>query len=275
VTSQTDRPTTDPPADSQAVLDARNAGFWDELCGSSLARQLGITDASAESLARFDTAYLGHYPYLLSYLPGDQLRGAQVLEIGLGFGTFSAQIAARGAVLHGVDIAKGPVEMVRHRLRLAGEDPADRVVQGSALDLPQASDSFDFVFSIGCLHHAGDLARAVGEVHRVLKPAGTAVVMLYNRYSARQLRRVVLPGLLRRVRSAREVRKMYDTNQAGEAAPHTDYVSRREVRRLFGDFAGVSIDARNFDPLPYIPRRRLLGNVDRLLGLDLYITARK
>ena len=44
-------------SDSQTALDDRNAGFWDELCGSSLARQLGITDASAESLARFDAAY--------------------------------------------------------------------------------------------------------------------------------------------------------------------------------------------------------------------------
>ena len=32
---------------------------------------------------------------------------------------------------------------------------------------------------------------------------------------------------------------------------------------------------RNFDNTRFIARERLLGNVDRLLGLDLYITARK
>ena len=37
-------------SDSQTAPDDRNAGFWDELCGSSLARQLGVDDASAESL---------------------------------------------------------------------------------------------------------------------------------------------------------------------------------------------------------------------------------
>ena len=109
----------------------------------------------------------------------------------------------------------------------------------------------------------------------MLRPGGTAVVMLYNRYSARQLKRVVIPALLRHGRSAKEVRGMYDTNAAGESAPHTDYVSPRDVRRLFRDFDSVAIDARQLDPLPYIPRQRLLGNVDRLLGLDLYITARK
>ena len=257
------------------ALDVENAGFWDELCGSSLARQIGVTDASAESLARFDAAYLGHYPYLAAYLPSRQLRDARVLEIGLGYGTLSGQLLSRGARLEGVDIAAGPVEMVRHRIRLAAQDPSDRVVQGTALDLPHENDRFDFVYSIGCLHHTGNLPRSVAEVRRVLKPGGTAVVMLYNRYSARRLKRVEIPRLLRRGRSSAEVRGMYDSNAAGESAPHTDYVSRRDVRRLFGSFSEVSIDARNFDPLPYIPRPRLLGNVDRLLGLDLYITARK
>jgi SAM-dependent methyltransferase len=267
--------TTGTETDGQVALDARNASFWDELCGSALARQVGVTSASAESLARFDAAYLGHYPYLLSYLPDEGFRGAPVLEIGLGYGTLSGQLIGRGAELHGLDIAAGPVEMVRHRLRLAGQDRVDRVVQGSALELPHPEGAFDFVYSVGCLHHTGDIPHAVSEVHRVLKPGGTAIVMLYNRYSARQLRRVVLPSALRRGRSAEAVRGMYDTNAAGEVAPHTDYVSRREVRRLFRDFSLVLIDKRNFDTVGRIPRAWLLGNVDRVLGLDLYVTARR
>jgi SAM-dependent methyltransferase len=123
------------------------------------------------------------------------------------------------------------------------------------------------VYSIGCLHHTGDLPRAVAEVHRVLRPGGRAVVMLYNRDSFRLLMQRI------RGRTPEQLRGAYDSNAAGEAAPHTDYVTRRQVRELFADFARVRIDARNFDNLPYIPRRRLLGNVDRVLGLDLYIVA--
>ena len=90
VTSETEHRTTQPPAgSSQGALDAENARFWDELCGSSLARQVGVADASAESLARFDAAYLEQYPYLISYLPEGALAGASVLEIGLGYGTLS------------------------------------------------------------------------------------------------------------------------------------------------------------------------------------------
>lgn len=259
----------------QTELDGRNSSFWDELCGSAMARELGITDASSESLARFDASYMETYPYLSAYLP-ERLDGQNVLEIGLGYGTLSSALAARGASYYGADIANGPVEMSRHRLRQAGSrDAEDRVVQASALALPHEDESFDRVYTIGCLHHTGDIPRAVDEVHRVLRPGGTAVVMLYHSQSFRQLVKVELPKLLRRRRSTEQVAALYDTNAAGDAAPHVDYVSRSDVRRVFMRFAEVHIDVRNFDSTRFIRREWMLGNVDRLLGLDLYITARK
>jgi SAM-dependent methyltransferase len=263
------------PIAKQPALDERNAAFWDELCGSSMARSLGITDASPESLRRFDEEYLSHYPYLLPYLD-HPLRGAEVLEIGLGYGTLSGELMRRGASYHGLDIAEGPVQMVRDRWRrTGGQDAETRIVQGSVLELPFTDARFDYVFTIGCLHHTGDLPRAVREVGRVLKPGGIAVVMLYNLHSYRQLVKVRIPELRNRRRSRDQVAAMYDTNAAGEAAPHTDYVSARQVRELFADFRSVEIDRRNFDNLKYVRRERLLGTVDRLLGLDLYITARR
>lgn len=260
---------------SEPDLDERNAAFWDELCGSSLARELGISDASEASLRRFDAAYMDLYPYLRDYLD-HPLDGAEVLEIGLGYGTLSGELMSRGASYHGVDIAEGPVEMVRHRWRLAGGSDADqRVVQASVLDLPFGSTRFDFVFTVGCLHHTGNLPRAVDEVRRVLRPGGTAVVMLYNAYSFRRLVKVGLPALVQRRRTTTEIAALYDTNASGTAAPHTDYVSPAQARRLFVAFSSIAIDRRNIDSLPYVPRLRMLGTVDRLLGLDLYITARR
>ena len=261
--------------DPTTALDERNATFWDELCGTSMARKLGITDASPESLRRFDEEYLSHYPYLQQYLDLP-LAGAEVLEIGLGYGTLSGQLMARGASYHGLDIAEGPVEMARHRWRQAGgQDAERRVVRGSVLELPFPDERFDFVYTIGCLHHTGDLPRAVEEVRRVLRPGGTAVVMLYNLHSYRQLVKVRIPELLDRRRTRDEVAALYDTNAAGDAAPHTDRVSVDQVRRLFAGFASVQIDRRNFDNLRFVRRERLLGTLDRVLGLDLYITARR
>ena len=272
--------------DTQHVIDEQNRGFWDELCGSVQARQLGITEITPESLARFDAWYMDYYPYLARYLDELVVADRDVLEIGLGFGTVGQILASRGARYHGADIAAGPVAMLQDRLRWLGRPDDGSVVQASVLELPWKDETFDVVVSIGCLHHTGDLPQAVAEVHRVLRPGGTAFVMLYNSHSFRQL--VVVSRERMRARragrsSAEQVRAMYDSNAAGEAAPHTDFVSRRGARELFDAFSSVVVESQNFDDLTptlvghelTIPRERLLGNVARLLGSDLYIHARK
>ena len=200
-----------------------------------------------------------------------------MLEIGLGYGTLSGGLMARGASYHGVDIAEGPVDMVRHRWRLAGRRGrrAARHAGRRRSTLPFPDARFDYVYTIGCLHHTGNLPRAVDDVRRVLRPGGTAVVMLYNAYSFRRLIKVGLPSRLKRPPTSEQVAALYDTNAAGEAAPHTDYVSPSQVRRLFAGFASVSNRPPELRRAPLHRGDRLLGTIDRVLGLDLYITARR
>jgi SAM-dependent methyltransferase len=267
---------------TQVEIDRQNAAFWTELCGSGLARSLGISGSEPDALERFDAHYFGLYPYLKGYVDRFDLSGRALLEIGLGYGTLGQYIAERAAEYHGLDIAPAPVEMMRHRLRLLGQDGTERVRRGSALEIPWPDTTFDAVYSIGCLHHAGDLQRSVTEVHRVLKPGGAAVVMLYNRHSGRRLAARARALLGRRAhRSAAAIRAEYDTNAEGEPAPHTDFTSRREGRRLFAAFSHVEIDAQNFGDLAFrgrtlATRSRVLGTpLPRLLGLDLYIVAQK
>lgn len=261
-------------------LDERNARFWDMLCGWSMARAIGITGDEREDLLRFDQAYLAYYPYLAGYVDAS-LAGRRVLEVGLGFGTLGQLLAERASEYHGVDIAAEPVSLMRRRLEMSGLGDPDRIVQASALALPFEDASFDDVFSIGCLHHTGDLERAVDEVHRVLKPGGTAVVMLYYRYSVRQLVQPLRALTSRDWRRAfkERVSGLYDQDREGTSAPHTEYVSRRDARALFNRFSSVAVEARNFPE--YMVRGRtikrvwFLDNAARVIGLDLYITARK
>jgi len=265
----------------QTRIDERNAEFWNELCGSSLARSLGIETVDPEALRRFDAAYMDYYPYLWRYLELERVRDAPVLEIGLGFGTVGALLAGAGAVYHGVDIAPAPVAMMRQRLAWAGlADASERIIQASALALPFEDATFERVYSIGCLHHTGDLERAVDEVHRVIAPGGRAVIMLYNRRSLRQAMHGLRARFARRKAGGESLAALYDTNLAGEAAPHTEYVSKAHVKRLFSKFEDVRIDVQNFDPLLLfrlveVPRARFLGNVARVVGLDLYVVAGK
>jgi SAM-dependent methyltransferase len=269
----------------QAAADAENAAFWNELCGSSTARSLGITDASPESLRIFDCAYFDLYPYLYEYVPAD-FGGAKVLDIGLGYGTFGQLLAERGALYYGVDVAPNAVAMTRERLRRLGTDAADRIRVASALALPFDDDTFDYVYAMGSLHHTGELRRAVREAVRVLRPGGTLVLMVYNRYSYRLQIQVPVIRLKRRLRGLppltnADVRAWYDGSaSSGEGAPHTAFSRPADVRSWLRDLDDVRIRRRNFGKISWprlhvrIPRERLLW-AGRFLGLDLYVTARK
>jgi ubiquinone/menaquinone biosynthesis C-methylase UbiE len=274
----------------QGDIDRQNSGFWDELCGSYLARSLNISEISPESLQLFDKSYLSHYPYLSHYVLREDLVGKRVLEIGLGYGTLGQLLASRDCEYFGLDIAHNPVQMMRYRLDKLGKTNKDRVIVGSALEVPHKDESFDYVYSIGCLHHTGNLNQSVSEVFRVLKPSGKAVIMLYNQNSFRQLVQVRFQKFQyfltqkRKIKSknfAEFVRSLYDSNSSGEAAPYTDYVSVEQVRDIFSNFSHIDIDVQNFDTFAFlggritIHRKYLLNNIARLFGLDLYITATK
>lgn len=267
---------------TQAELDVSNARFWDELCGTTLAVKLGITEITPESLRRFDQAFLEYYPYLLEFLPEAE-RGGDLLEIGLGFGTAGQQLAERGFRYHGVDIAPAPCSMMEYRLAQLGIGDAE-IRNASVLELPFEDASFDHVVSIGCLHHTGSIPTALAEVERVLKPGGRAHVMLYNRHSWRQLRigmKLKLERLVGRRPDEHDERAKFEVDTKGTVAPLVEFVSRGDVKRLFSGYSELDIEVRNFDPVVVangrwiVPRERLLDNVARVLGLDVYITAKK
>jgi len=105
-----------------------------------------------------------------------------VLEIGLGQGAESEQLIRRGARWSGLDLTQESVDRVSTRLALRSLPHVD-LRRGSALEIPHPDNSFDVVFSHGVLHHIPDICRAQAEIHRVLRPGGTLVAMLYARRS--------------------------------------------------------------------------------------------
>lgn len=262
-------------------VDEANAAFWNELCGTTLAKGIGATGRTPEDLGRFDRAYLDVYPYLDAYLPMDELVDARVLEIGLGYGTLGNQFMEAGARYTGVDISPGPVAMMQYRIGLADRSDTCAVLEASALALPFEESDFDFVYSIGCLHHTGDLPRAVSEVRRVLRPGGRAVVMVYSRWSARRVVTAPRRALRRLFHHRRDAQatggNLYDLDQEGNAPPHTHFVSVRDARRVFREFSSMRVDRRNIDIVRFPPGRRwlLAMRVDRIVGLDLYVQAVK
>ena len=110
-----------------------------------------------------------------------QTKNLRVLEIGCGLGTDGAQFAQAGADYTGVDLTNAAVELAQKRFELF--DLRGTFQTADAEKLHFADNSFDLVYSHGVLHHTPDTAGAIREVHRVLKPGGRAIVMLYHRDS--------------------------------------------------------------------------------------------
>lgn len=102
----------------------------------------------------------------------------RVLEVGSGPGELALEIV-RGlptAEVVGVDLADSMIE--RAVERAGGEAYGDRVrfVLADATVLPLADRSFDVVVSTLSLHHWADPARVFGELGRVLRPGGVALI---------------------------------------------------------------------------------------------------
>ena len=270
----------------QTEINSQNRKFWDELCGTPLAKSLGVTDASPSSLMRFDDWYFNFYPYLFNEIPFQNLSGKRVLEVGLGYGTVGQRLAEEGASYIGLDIAWGPVAMMRHRLRQIGNE--GEALQGSILDCGFVDHAFDSVVAIGSYHHTGDLQGALDQTYRILKPGGTAYIMVYNAYSYRRFLRTPYsatkyfiwenfhygnpPTLTDRERG------QYDKSEDGRAAPHTVFTSSEQIKGMCRHWASVSIRRENIaaeGPFLIVPRKTALRYFGRKLGLDLYCTLTK
>lgn len=270
---------------TQDDIDSENSEFWNTLCGSWASKALGINDDSPASLKIFDDWYLDYYPYLTDHVPVHTFSGKRVLEVGLGYGTMSQKIAEAGADYLGMDIAAGPVGMVRHRLRQAGL-PGDAVVR-SFLDNQLEDASFDAVVAIGCFHHTGNVQKCFDETLRILKDGGTAHLMVYNRYSHRRythnrakfMEELVAEefGDLETETVSEAERAANDRGLSGEAAPETVFLSKREIIQRMSRFSQVRVHKENMDESadPAMNRKAVLKTWGVKAGLDLYINAVK
>jgi SAM-dependent methyltransferase len=106
---------------------------------------------------------------------GEARPGDRVLDLGCGAGTFTAALAGAGADALGVDVAEAA--LARARQRHSGLEFARIDVDG---ELPFADGAFDLVWSSEVIEHVADTARWLGEVRRVLDPAGRLLLTTPN-----------------------------------------------------------------------------------------------
>ncbi len=180
-----------------SVVRLTTAGLTLAIGGMFLVRELRRLSASSRPELHFD-AIAGQYleqfsPHIWALLLGrktaliaDALGPAEQdrrgVDLGCGLGLQADALRARGYRVIGLDPA---ANLLRQPVAVAtgvgapsapGARPA---VAGSALALPFADASIDFVYTVGVLHHLEDeraQRAACAEVARALRPGGLFIV---------------------------------------------------------------------------------------------------
>ncbi len=157
----------------QQVFEFWNAGSCGEDLYLTSTKRSGYED-QARSRYKLE-------PYILEFAKFELSKGKRILEIGVGLGADHQLFAEAGAILTGVDLTKRAIENTKNRFDTFKLQSSLSV--GDAENLSFSDETFDIVYSWGVLHHSPNTPRAISEVLRVLKPGGTARIMIYSKWS--------------------------------------------------------------------------------------------
>jgi SAM-dependent methyltransferase len=151
--------------------------------------------------------------------------GMQVLEVGCGTGLILDRVSRFAAGARGIDLSGGMLAKAAAR-GLA-------VVQGSATELPIATASIDVAYSFKVLAHVPDIAAAMREMTRVVRPGGYVIAEFYNARSWRRILKAVKPpSAISDAAHDGHVYTRYDDARAIRRylPPELDWIATRGIR---------------------------------------------
>ncbi len=171
---------------------------------------------------RFDK--LRYLPKIVNF---NGYRGKSILEAGCGIGLDLLRFAKGGAKVVGVDLAKTSIELAKKNFALNGARGDFFIMNGEALEFDD--NSFDVVYAHGVLQYTADANKMARELHRVLKPGGEAIAMVYNRISW-----------------LNALSKVMKVNLEHEDAPVLNKYAIAEFKKMLMPFAQVRIVPERF-----------------------------
>jgi ubiquinone/menaquinone biosynthesis C-methylase UbiE len=159
-----------------------NGGTYHFLSHDSRYNRERMTETLSQVQAGYDrwSAIYDHDANPLQALEGSVVRallgdpgGLAALDLGCGTGRHAIWLATQGAVVTAVDFSEGMLAQARSK---TGAEKVRFLQHDLHKPLPFEPAMFDVVVSGLVLEHLRDLRQFFGEVHRVLKPNGNAVV---------------------------------------------------------------------------------------------------
>jgi len=110
-----------------------------------------------------------------TYTPN--LDGKEVLDVGCGHGYLLEYLSNNGAVTYGIDISEVAINKARKI------SPRTEFKVSDANSLPYGNSQFDYVYCIEVLEHFKNIARALEEMKRVLRPEGYLIISTPNYFN--------------------------------------------------------------------------------------------
>src|SRR5271156_5430405 len=108
--------------------------------------------------------------------------GGVGIDVGCGTGRWATLIAPRVAHLHLLDASPEALAVARQNLSLAKNVSYHA---NSVAEMPVASNSLDFAYSLGVLHHVPDTQVAIAAIAGKLKPGAPFLIYLYYAFDNR------------------------------------------------------------------------------------------
>ncbi len=106
----------------------------------------------------------------------DDLNGKLVLDVGCGMGRFSDVASRWGGIVVGIDLTSA-VDAAYSNLKTRDNV---HLAQADVFHLPFREQTFDYIFSIGVIHHTPNTRAAFDRLPRLLKPGGRIAIWVYS-----------------------------------------------------------------------------------------------
>ena len=122
-------------------------------------------------------------------------KGDRALDLACGTGDIAFAAADQGATVIGLDLTHRMLELARAKSTPDSRLPTPVFITGDMTSLPFAAGGFDLVTTGYGLRNVPDLAKAIDEIARVMKPGGRFLSLDFNKPESAIVRGVYLTYL--------------------------------------------------------------------------------
>jgi len=183
-----------------------------------------------KDIINFRTRTWGAYIQAMAWLKANVPRGSVVLDIGCGVGYYLAALRKKGFTPVGLEVAKGPVDMLT--------DQGFEVWHGTVDSVPHNWKQPEVCISFFVMHHLQDPVGFLATIRNKF-PTASLVVVAWNQYpSPQKLTAASLPPRALAWWGSHSLRKAmekagYQLEVVSEPIAPSEFEMPRIIRRLF------------------------------------------